>query len=331
MTPIAPASGPAFSESHPRRRITLHRNLIVGVAAVAASMTFVAAPALADTIAPIPLSFNHVVLDTPGTGAAQLVTPSTAPLSVVADVDTTTGAFSIDKSSFSAPTYSFKTPVPGTASMALAGPATGTVDPLTGAMTMTGDFLATINLGADGSCTVNTGSKTLSTAAVSPLLGSLFPASLTGLVTGKGAFGTSWLTLPASSDGTACTLLNGILDGPGGLWISRSIAPSDAQPAHVSESVAKKATSVRAGKSTGVKVTLTNSGDAAAKSVKVCLKPTKGIAVSACQTVKALAANSKHSLVFKVSTKKSLKAGSHKLTLTATGLKSQTVTVKVTH
>jgi hypothetical protein len=294
-------------------------------------MTLVAAPAIADTIAPIPLSFNHVVLETPGTGAAQLVTPSTAPLSVVADVDETTGAFTIATDSFSAPTYSFKTPVPGTATMALASPASGSVNPLTGAMTLTGDFLATISLGADGSCTVNTGSKTLSTAAASPLLGSLFPAGLTGVVTGNGAFGTSWKTLPASTDGTACSLLNGILDGPGGLWISRGIASNAAKPADVSESVAKKTTSVRAGKSTSFKVTLANTGDAAAKSVKVCMKATKGIAVSGCQTVKALAANSKHSLVFKVSTKKSVKAGSHKLTLTATGLKSQTLTLKVTH
>jgi hypothetical protein len=309
----------------------VHRNLVIGAAAVAASLTFSAGPALADTIAPIPLSFNHVVLETPGTGAAQLVTPSTQPLTALAEVDTTTGAFTIAPSSFSAPTYSFTKPVPGTASMALASPASGTVDFLTGGLTLTGDFLATINLGADGSCVVNTGSKTLSTAAVAPLLGSPFPAGSTGVVIGNGAFGVSWKTLPASSDGSACALLNSILDGPGGLWISRGIASSAAKPATLSLKALDKTTSVRAGKSASVKVTLANSGDAAAKTVKVCLKGKKGIVVSSCQTVKALAANSKHSLVFKVSTKKSLKAGSDKLTLSATGLRSQTLTLKVKH
>ncbi len=309
----------------------MHRKLTVAVALVVTPLAF-AAPALAQT-APSTLSFDHVVLDTPGTGDAQVVSPTTAPLTVTANLDPTTGDFTVDPSGFSAPTYTFTSPTPGSATIALASTASGTVDFSTGAVTLTGDFLATINLGSYGSCTIDTGPETLSTATTKPLAGVAFPAGATGLASGDGAFGVGWSTLPASTDGTACPLVNSVADGPGGIWISRGISPiatpTPGKAPKLALTVAKPA-GVKVGKTATIKVTLANKGGADTKSVKVCVTDKKPLSpTSTCMTVKDPAAGSKHTLSVKLKTTKAT-AGSYKVTAKATGLAAKTVTLKLT-
>ncbi|HET9074913.1 MAG TPA: hypothetical protein VFN48_10065 [Solirubrobacteraceae bacterium] len=302
----------------------MHRTLAIGSAVLATSMAF-AAPAMAQTIA-VPLTFDHAVLDTPVTGKAQIVTPSTKPVAVTANVDPTTGDFTVDPSAFSVPPYSFTSPVPGTASIALAKQATGVVDFATGALTMNADFLATINLGSAGSCTIDTGMLTLSTATTKPLPGHAFPAGTTGVATGDGAFGVGWPTLPAGT-GQACPLVNGTVDGPGGLWISRGISPVSTPKITVS---AAKIVRVRRHRVATVRVTVKNSGAADTRSVKVCLAAKRPLAVvRRCQMVAKPAAGAKHTLAFRVRTN-GAKPSAYRLTISATGSRSRTVTLKVT-
>jgi hypothetical protein len=301
----------------------LHRKLAIGGATVAAFLAFAVPAAMADTTVPVTLSFNNVVLDTPATPDAQVVSPTTQPLTATADVDTTTGAFTIQPSAFSVPTYNFTSPVTGSASLALNGPATGTVDFATGAVTMNADILATISITGDGSCTIDTGALTLSTATTEPLAGEDFPAGTTGVASGNGAFGAGWSSLPAGT-GPACTLVDAAVDnGSGGIWIAR------VTPAKLAATVTKPK-SVKVGKTASVDVALANTGGADTASVKVCLAAKSPLSpTSKCVTVAKPAAGSKHKLVFKINTKKA-KAGTYKLTLTATGLKTQTTTLKVT-
>ncbi|HTU30464.1 MAG TPA: hypothetical protein VMF07_13860 [Solirubrobacteraceae bacterium] len=306
----------------------MHRKLIVAAAVLAVSLT-AAASASAQTT-PVPLSFNHFVLDTPATPYAQVVSPSTQPLTITADVDMSTGQFTVQPSDFSAPTDHFTQPLPGSVTIALASPATGQVDPTTGAVTLDADFTATVTLNGDGSCVKTTGPLTLSTAATTPLPGTAFPAGTTGVVTGTGAFGAGWSTL-APGTGTACGLVDPATAGKGGIWISRNISPATAL-ASITPKLSVKApkrSTVKRGKVAKVKVTLANTGASDTKSVKVCLAAKKPLSPTrSCKTVKKPAKGSKHTMTFKVKTKKA-KVRSYKLKLTATGLKAKTVTLKI--
>ncbi len=310
----------------------MHRTLAaVAIASAATTLAF-AAPALADTT-PIPLSFDNLVLDTPATGDAAVVSPSTAPLAVTANVDTTTGDFTIDPSAFSAPTYAFSQPVSGTLSLALASTASGNVNFATGAVTMTGDFLSTITIPSlGGACMIDTGSLTLSTATTAPLPGKAFPAGATGVATGDGAFGAGWSSLNPGT-GPACATVDSFVDnGAGGIWVSRGISPTAATAGTTPKISAKvtKPTAVKAGASATVKVTLANTGAADTKSVKVCLVAKSPLVASKCQTITKPGAGVKKNLVFKVKTTKTTKVGNHQLSVTATGAKAQTLTLKVT-
>ncbi len=303
----------------------MHRKLAIGGAVLVAMLAF-AGRAFADTTTPVQLTFDHMVLVTPDL-TAQVVSPTTQPLTVTADVDTTTGAFTIAQSDFSAPTYSFTSPVAGTAQVALAAPATGQLDPTTGAVEITGNFQSTITITGEGSCVVDTGTITLSTATTKPYPGQDFPAGETGAITGDGAFGTGWSTLPPGT-GSACTLVNPAVDGTGGIWISRGISPTTTTTtAPKLKLTVAKPKSIKAGKSASVSATLSNTGGADTSSVKVCLAAKKLSPASSCKTVKNPAAGAIDKLTFKVKAKK---AGSYKLTVSATGLSSKSVTLKVT-
>ncbi len=295
----------------------------------------VAAPALADTVTPTPLSFDNLVLDTPATGDAAVVSPSTGPLAVTADLDSTTGDFTIDPSTFSAPTFTFTEPVSGSLSLALASSASGNENFATGAVTLTGDFLATITIPSlGGACTIDTGTLNLSTATTAPLDGVAFPAGPTGLASGDGALGAGWSSL-APGTGPACPTIDSFADnGAGGIWVSRGVSPtastSDAGPAapKVSATAAKPA-AVERGAHANVKVTVTNAGGADSKSVKVCLAAKAPLVASKCQTVTDPGARVTKHLAFSVKVPATAKVGKHQLVLTATGVKAQTLTLTV--
>ena len=310
-----------------------HR-IAVGAAAVAATMAVAATPAIAATV-PIQLSFDHLTLVTPATGAQGVVTPTTQPVTATANVDPTSGAFTIDPSTFTVPTYNFTSPVPGSVSLSLANTASGTANFTTGALTMTADILATITVPSlGGACTIDTGPLTLSTATTKPYPGQDFPAGPTGAASGDGAFGVGWTSLPAGT-GPSCATIDSLIDnGAGGIWISRGIDPTassttTATAPKVAVSVTKPA-SVKAGKAAKVKVTVKNTGAADTKSVKVCLTAKSPLKASGCQTVTKPAAGASKTLSFTVKTTAATKAGKHVLKITATGLKAKSVAVTVT-
>jgi hypothetical protein len=303
------------------------RTLTLAGAAMAASLAFTAS---ASAQTPVTLSFNHVVLNTPATPDAQIVTPSSQPLTMAADVNPD-GSFTVQPPDFHAPTYTTTSPVDASVTVSLADPATGSMDATTGALSMTADFLATLTVPNYGSCTVDTGDLTLTTATTQPLAGQRFPATPTGISSGAGAFGVGWSTLPPGT-GSICSEIDSYVDGPGGIWISRNITIAQAQALSAPKLTLKstKPAAVRAGRTAVVKVTLANTGAADTKSVRVCLSVKPPLSPrSDCKTVATPKAKSTATLSFAVKTTGAT-AGTHLLILTATGLKRQTVALRIT-
>ena len=293
--------------------------IIAGI--VAGACLGAAGPAGAITV---PLQFNHVVLDTPGTGKAQIVTPSTQPLTVNANVDPSTGNFTVQPSDFTLPTYNFSKPAPGSSTISLKNPATGNVNFATGAVTMNADMIANITIQGLGSCTKDTGPLTLSTATTQPIPGQNFPAGATGVATGTGAFGAGWSTL-APGTGSGCSVIDSAVDGPGGFWVSRNISPV---PATLGLSYGKLKVN-KPGSVSVVKVTVTAKGNNATNPVKVCLAAPNRKALSVktrCQTVKTLAMGKSKTFSFRVKSNKKDKKGKYLLKATSSSKTLKTVT-----
>jgi hypothetical protein len=299
------------------------------ILAVALASLAVAAPAGAQVVM-VPLSFNWAVLTTPGLKDVPLVTPKTNPITATASFDTSTGAFTIQPANFSFPTYSFTTPVPGSLQISLNGPASGQFNPATGAVSMTADYLATINLTGIGTCTADGGSQTYSTSNTTVFPGVAFPATATGAGTGPGALSGGWPSV--TTTGNACGLVARDVNGAGGLWISKNVSP----PA-LSVAAPKNATA-KVGKTTTIKVTVKDAGNfgetdvLGATGVSVCVTAPRSAHVTAakCKTIGTLAGNAKKTLKFKFN---GTAPGKFVLKFTAKGSDvttvSKTVTVKV--
>lgn len=299
----------------------MHRRTLIGaVAACACVAAALPAAASAQTVA-VPLSFNHLVLDTQATGDAQVVTPSTQPATATAELDPSTNAFTVSPSDFSAPTYTFTSPASGSITLSLADTASGQLTSKTGGLTLTGKFQAVIDVPSlGGECTIVTPQLTLSTSTTKPLDGQDFPAGTgsfpkndAGYETGAGAFGAGWSTLPAGT-GPSCSTIDAFIDGPGGIWVSRNISPI---PANLTLT-AKAPKSVKAGKKAPVIVEVSNTGGNPATGVKVCVKAPKPLKAPKCQSISTLAPGASKTLTFKVSTDKK-KHGTYTLKVTASG------------
>src|SRR4051812_9064650 len=112
----------------------MHRMLIT--TGIAASMAIAAAvPANA---AIVPLQFDHAALYTPATPDMQPVSPSTPPLKINADVNQTTGDYTVQPADWDFPEYAFSSPIPGRVDITLPTPATGRVDFATGKLSLSG-------------------------------------------------------------------------------------------------------------------------------------------------------------------------------------------------
>lgn len=301
----------------------MNRKFLIGSAVACVCLGATASAGAATTT--VPLQFDHVVLDTPATPKAQLVTPSTQPLVVAVNVDPTTGDFTVDPSGFTMPTYTFSSPVPGSVAISLKQPATGNVNFNTGAVTMNADLVANITITGEGSCQKDTGPLTLSTATTQPLPGKNFPAGATGVAGGAGAFGAGWTSL-APGTGPACGVVDGATNGQGGFWVSRHISP--VPPAVTASAKAPKRT--KPGKTAKVTVTVKNTGGDDSNPVKACLADPKPLSPrSQCQTVRSLAQGASKTLTFKVRTNKH-KKGRYALKLKVTGTGIRSVSKKVT-
>jgi hypothetical protein len=252
----------------------------------------IADSAAAQTVS-VPLSFNNAVLTTPGFKDVVLVSPKTAPITATAQFDQSTGAFTIAPADFHFPPYSFTTPVPGTLQVSLNSPANGRFNPSTGFLTVTIDYLATINVNGIGTCTADTGAQTYTTSNTTVYPGVAFPATASGPVTGPGAFTGGWPTVQTM--GSACSLASSALNGPGGLWISKNLSPPRLSIAAHS----KKTDTV--GKSAAIKITVEDTGNVAATGVSVCATAPRSAHVTraTCRTIGTLAGKAKKTVKFK--------------------------------
>jgi hypothetical protein len=304
-------------------RPSVVRKLALGAVVACAFAAFAAQGASAAPCTPpacVPLSFNHVLLDSGG-NLANIVTPSTQPLTAQANITGSSGTgeanYAVAPSGVSFPTFSFTIDgFSGTIKTTLAKTATGTINFVSGAVTMAADFAADVHLdGVTGDCTLDTGNVNLSTANTQPLMGVAFPAGSSGAATGAGAFGGTWLSVSTSPSGAeACTLLAvGGLTGPGGLWISRNLTPPSPTVTH------NKLKTVRAGKTEKLHVKLANAGQVGTGAIKLCLKAPRHFKVNKkCQTVANVAGGKTDVVTFKIKTpkKKPRRTKTYKLVLT---------------
>lgn len=269
------------------------------------------------------VTFDYAVLDTPATPDATVVSPDGEPIKATAAVNETTGAFTIEPAAFDFPQYSFSDPIPGTIDVFLNSQATGLLDFATGQVTMAADFRAEV-VTQLGTCNVNTGPITMSTENSEPLPGQRFPAGASGVVTGPGALSVSWQSLSVGSE-PGCSLIGQFVNGPGGFWISKGIAPPKEQPqyevAALGVSVKPKKKTVKKNKKAKFKVTVSNPGDTTASDVELCAKVGKGkrrcidvgdIAAGARRTSKVTARAKKTSKVVFKATGDGVKAGKAK-------------------
>jgi hypothetical protein len=296
--------------------------LVAGVSLVFAGSAVAAGPPnCAPPTTPLHFTFNWAVIGTPA-GALAAVNPNTAQLSAYACVNSTpgdphAGQFTIAPADLSIPAATFKiSGVTGTVQAALSAPAVGQLDPATGAMGMTADFTATLNVPVlNGFCTVDTGPQTYSTENANLFGGKRFPASAdgSGFVTGAGAIAGGWSSLQ-SQTGSACALLSQALSS-GSFWISRDIAP----PATLAAKAVSASTKLKAGKSVKVKVTVTNSGVGPAQTVSVCVKVPGALKVKGgkCHTVAMIAAPGSTTVTFTLSASSTAKSHSYKITFSA--------------
>jgi hypothetical protein len=294
----------------------LHRKLIATAIAAGAALV-AAAPAGA---VPVALTYDHVVLDTPATPNAEVVSASTQPLKVNADVDLATGNFTVQPADFDFPEYSFSTPVNGTIDIFLHDPASGTINFTTGQVKFTGTFDAKITVTGIGDCTKTVGPIDLTTETQKPLPGTPFPPGPTGAATGNGAFGAGWDTL-APGTGPGCGIIDSFTTGEGGIWVSRGIDPKTyTNPAAPKLGLkAKKPKGVKAGRKRVVKATVSNSGSGDATKVKVCMRTEKGLNPrKRCRKVGTLAAGKSKTVKIKLKSHKR-KTGRFTLNWKATG------------
>lgn len=329
------------------RRPSVLSKLAVGVTAACAFAAFAAQGASAACTPPgcYTLSFNHAVLDAGGS-AANIVTPSSAPLTVQANLTGGTASkptFAVPANGVSFPVYNFTAGgFSGTITTTLKNTATGTLNFATGATTMAADFVSTVTLsGVKGACDLDTGLINLSTANTQPLMGVAFPKGSSGPVTGTGAFGGTWSSItanPKPSTSSVCTLLTVAgYTGPGGLWVSRNLAPPTPTV------TVGKLKAVKAGKTVAVHVKVSNAaGSVGTGAIKLCLKAPKHFKVlkGACRTIANVAGGKTSVVNFKVKTPKAkhstkhrkLKTKTYKLTLTKStttqGLMSNTALSK---
>ena len=301
------------------------RRQFIAVLAAATAALAAAAPAMA---VDVPVTFDYAVLDTPSTPNATVVDPSGPPVTAVASVDETTGAFTVDPATFDFPRYDFAmSGVTGNIDVVLNAPASGVATLATGAVNLNADLVAQITVDGLGRCDVDTGVLAISTENTEPLPGQRFPPGTTGVATGPGAIAVDWESLPPGTgpDPFACSIINGFVGGPGGFWLSKGIAPPtgggeyDAAALKVRAKPARK--TVKGGRAARFKVKVANRGDQATDDVSVCVKAPKGLrpAKRICRAYGTLAAGQSKSRAFTFKTKRSARTRKFRLVFRATG------------
>jgi hypothetical protein len=248
-------------------RRTLRRVCLVGVGALAAAGA-VAAPTHA---APQfqEWAFDNGVFNL-GRENAVFAEPSGDPLdSLLVDGfwDPVTSAFTVDRRVWLFPFPNATPPPPGVLEvedMELnADIAGGNFNIGTGQMTFTASLTAQLQL--DGNeCQVTINQASFSTDGTAPFAGMRFPPNTPS---GNGAVVASFNNLP-NGDGPGCSVVNPLLRGAGGIWLSHGIAP----PPILYLSVKPQTRRIRAGRTARFTVTAQNAGGAVIGNARVCAR-----------------------------------------------------------
>jgi Domain of unknown function DUF11 len=140
---------------------------------------------------------------------------------------------------------------------------------------------------------------------------------------GDGAAVATWESLPevtviSDPTGLVCPAVTGLVEGPGGIWLSTTPSATPGAP-DLALSVRPANKSVKQGKSATFTGTVRNTGDANASGVRVCVKaPKKVVKVKQCVNVGALAAGDSEQAKFKAKVKGNAKPKTYTLRFRAT-------------
>jgi hypothetical protein len=260
---------------------------------------------------PLELVLDHGVLDVGAlTGNVILEPDDPATLSgtITGDGDSSAG-FEVPSEGFvfpeSAGTVSgFPVAIGLTANQ----PITGDFDALSGAMSNLADLTARVTIGAplNQVCDLAPGELTLSTSETTPYLGVPFDG-----LGGDGAVVASWATLPPATPvgGGDCALLDSLVQGPGGIWLSHGIEAPGTGPgpgpgttpraANLRISVKPRRRVARVGRRPRFVVTVRNAGGRPATGVRVCARKAKALRGKPCRRIGRLNANGAARRVFR--------------------------------
>lgn len=314
----------------------MSRRSVTGLMASVAVLAFTALPAVATAaIVPFNTTLNEGKL-TLGAGASildQPIVPTGEAISIAGTLDTTTGAIAIPVDGITFPPVTFTMPLPGTLTSTATAPATGTLNPATGAMTMDIQFKTVVALAAPvANCTIDPLSFSLTTGSVagrytegSPLNTATGAVSLVGFAPSP--------TIPAATPNTVgdtggCNLLNAAVPLPnsGSIELAHVVAAPGSPALGASFSPSKK--KVKKNKKAKTTIKVTNTGTASATGVKVCVSGTGGVALGKkCFTDGTVAQGT--TVSHKVSAK-AKKSGKFKAKVTSTTGGSAKASAKVT-
>jgi hypothetical protein len=294
---------------------------VTGLTATVVAALALPAAAQAD---PVALEFDNGVLDLGAQKGVVFITPGGTHATMAIDQDPATGDFTTAApGDVTFPDYSFTDPVPGQINLSAASPVTdGAFDAATGQMSFSVNLHAEVTL-PGGTCVIDPIPVALSTEGTAPYAGVRYTG---GSITGNGAVVASWQSLPIPAT-QECQLVGALGQGPGGLWLSKGIAPPSAggnepPPAHVPKiglTAKPRKAKVEAGKKAKFGVTVTNQTNKELASAMVCAKAPKPLELvgKRCRTFSAIAGFHEPSAKFKVATSRDA-IGKHKLTFTAT-------------
>jgi hypothetical protein len=179
--------------------------------------------------------------------------------------DPVTSAFTVDRRVWLFPFQNATPPPPGVLEvedMELnTDITTGSFNLATGQMSFAASLTAQLQI--DGNeCQVTINQANFSTDGTAPFAGARFPANTP---TGTGAVVASLTNLPNGA-GPGCGVINPMLRGAGGIWLSHGIAP----PPILYLSVSPQTRRIRAGRTARFTVTAQNAGGAVINDVQVC-------------------------------------------------------------
>lgn len=222
----APAEPPSFSNfmqgKQKERGIMKRIKRTFGL--MLATLIVMLAPAAAAQADPFHLDITDAVLDLGGLEGVRAIDSTLDPPDPPAtlDGDLTAGEVTIPKAGFVFPEKEavVSDPITAKINMEANEDITGTYDEATGKLVLDTSLKATVEIDAlSSTCVISPIDISLSTDNRDPYLGVEFGSGLSG----TGAVGAAWDALPPVTGGGQCSLVAGLIAGPGGIWMSQDI------------------------------------------------------------------------------------------------------------